>query len=200
MPPCSSAFISVRWLQYLQCALLSSLLVEALKHFAIDPQAQNLTGDLIIVRHCVALYLQFGINGQGEVCGLAVRVLSVSSRRSGLLLFRVVRVRLRLSLRRSRRFLLFVSILEHVYTGLLSPAQGEDESGSKRYRDASRRPSVIPYSWEESWREVWLSWAPQPLWGLHSNSTVSTEWLINLFKPHNTCFSSPKLKARLFCF
>lgn len=52
---------------------------------------------------------------------------------------------------------------------------------------------------ERGWR-VWLSWAPQPLWRLHSNPTVSTEWLINVFKLHNKYFSSLKLKARLFFF
>lgn len=84
--------ISVRLLLYLQSALLSGLLVVALQNLAVDPQAQNLSGNLVVVSHCVALYLQFGISGHGEVSGPgvgALRVLGWERSWRLLLLFRV---------------------------------------------------------------------------------------------------------------
>lgn len=91
---------------YLQRALDSSLLIEALQDFPIDPQAQNLTGDFVIVRHCVAFYLQFGVNRHGEVWGLGVLVVR---RGTGWVTLRLPRL---FWLR--QLFLLNISILKHV--------------------------------------------------------------------------------------
>ena len=44
---------------YLQGALLSSLLVEALHDFAVDAQPQHLGGDGVVIRHRVSPQLQF---------------------------------------------------------------------------------------------------------------------------------------------
>lgn len=99
-----------RRVRYLQCALLPGLLVEALQDFPVDAETQNPTGDFIVVRHCVALYLQFGINGQDGVRGVAARVPGNGRNPRW---FRFLGGRLRLE----RSFLFFVSILKHIHAG-----------------------------------------------------------------------------------